>query len=146
MTTSPLLMCIKVYSRNYSRPSTYSYEQTWLYSIYHFQLFCLLGILEFNVSKPNWKKNLLVKKWYLLLPSYDVWVSWDCCKIALQMGKISSFSLARRGGAEVAGWTLDRKIRVRFPAYPHRVWALWWQGGKRRLRTSRCPCRGSSAR
>ena len=31
---------------------------------------------------------------------------------------------ARRGGAEVAGWTLDRKIRVRFPAYPHCVWAL----------------------
>ena len=50
--------------------------------------------------------------------------------------------MARRGGAEVAGWTLDRKIRVRFPAYPHHVWALWWQGGKRRLRTSRCPCRG----
>ena len=49
---------------------------------------------------------------------------------------------ARRGGAEVAGWTLDRKIRVRFPAYPHRVWALWWQGGKRRLQTSRCPCWG----
>ena len=49
---------------------------------------------------------------------------------------------ARRDGAEVAGWTLDRKIRVRFPAYPHRVWALWWQGGKWRLRTSRCPCRG----
>ena len=44
--------------------------------------------------------------------------------------------------AEVAGWTLDRKIRVRFPAYPSRVWALWWQGGKRRLRTSRWPCRG----
>ena len=39
---------------------------------------------------------------------------------------------ARRGGAEVVGWTLDRKIWVRFPAYPHRVWALWWQGGKRR--------------
>ena len=33
-------------------------------------------------------------------------------------------SNARRGGAEVAGLTLDRKIRVRFPAYPHRVWAL----------------------
>ena len=31
---------------------------------------------------------------------------------------------ARRDGAEEAGWTLDRKIRVRFPAYPHRVWAL----------------------
>ena len=50
---------------------------------------------------------------------------------------------ARRGGTEVAGSTLDRKIRVRLPAYPHRVWALWWQGGLRRLRTSRCPCRGS---
>ena len=35
-----------------------------------------------------------------------------------------SESVARRGGAEVAGWTLVRKIRVRFPAYPHRVWAL----------------------
>ena len=50
--------------------------------------------------------------------------------------------IAHRGGAEVAGWTVYRKIRVRFPAYPHRVWALWWQGGKIRLRTSRCPCRG----
>ena len=49
---------------------------------------------------------------------------------------------ARRSGAEVAGWTLDRKIRVRFPAYTHRVWALWWQGGKRRLQTSWCPCQG----
>ena len=29
---------------------------------------------------------------------------------------------------------------VRLP--PHRVWALWWQGGKRCLRTSRFPCRG----
>ena len=55
---------------------------------------------------------------------------------------VSIHKAARRGGAEVAGWTLDWKIRVRFPAYPHRVWALWWQGGKRRLRTSRCPCRG----
>ena len=54
----------------------------------------------------------------------------------------ASYQCARRGDAEVAGWTLDRKIRVRFPAYPHRVWALWWQGGKRRLRTSGCPCRG----
>ena len=49
---------------------------------------------------------------------------------------------ARRDGAEVAGWTLDRKIQIRFPVNPHRVWALWWQGGKRRLRTSRRPCRG----
>ena len=32
--------------------------------------------------------------------------------------------LARRGGAEVAGWTVDRTIRVRFPAFPHRMWAL----------------------
>ena len=37
--------------------------------------------------------------------------------------------VARRGGVEVAGWTVDRKTQVRFPAYPHRVWAIWWQGG-----------------
>ena len=53
---------------------------------------------------------------------------------------------AHRGDAEVAGWTLDWKNLVRFPAYPHRVWALWWQGGKRRLWTSRCPCRGRLGR
>ena len=62
--------------------------------------------------------------------------------LLLNVGRRLQTTLARRGGVEVAGWTLDRKIRVRFPAYPHRVWAIWWQGGKRRLRTSRCPCRG----
>ena len=30
---------------------------------------------------------------------------------------------ARRGSAEIAGWTLCLEIRVRFPAYPQRVWA-----------------------
>ena len=49
---------------------------------------------------------------------------------------------ARRGGVEVAGWNFNRKTQVQFPAYPHRVWALWWQGGKRRIWTSRCPCWG----
>ena len=39
--------------------------------------------------------------------------------------------------ASTAMWYVSLKF-----AYPHRVWALWWQGGKRRLRTSRCPCRG----
>ena len=33
-------------------------------------------------------------------------------------------ALARHGGVEVAGWTLDLTTRVRFPAYHHRVWAL----------------------
>ena len=64
------------------------------------------------------------------------------CNHALFNAVICNSKSARRGDAEVAGWILDQKIRVRFPAYPHRVWALWWQGGKRRLRTSRCPCRG----
>ena len=64
----------------------------------------------------------------------------DCCIIVVIL---KSWCRKRPiGRLEVAGWTLDRKIRVRFPAYPHRVWALWWQGGKRRLRTSRCRCRG----
>ena len=69
-----------------------------------------------------------------------------CCKFLFNSRYIrQSFpfnNVARRGGAEVAGWTLDRKIRVRFPAYPHCMWTLWWQRGKRCLRTSRCPCRG----
>ena len=51
-------------------------------------------------------------------------------------------TIARCGGVEVAGWTVDRKIRVRFPAFPRRLYAVWWQGGYRRLRASQCPCRG----
>ena len=46
-----------------------------------------------------------------------VFVFWSLVHVLL-------LRLDRRGGAEVAGWTLDRKIRVRFPAYPHWVWAL----------------------
>ena len=33
-------------------------------------------------------------------------------------------SVARHGGVEVAGWTANQKIHVRFPAYPHGVWTL----------------------
>ena len=32
-------------------------------------------------------------------------------------------------GVEGGGWTVDLTIRVRFP---HSMWALCWQGGKRR--------------
>ena len=32
---------------------------------------------------------------------------------------------ARRGGLEVVGRTVDRNTRVRFPAYPQHVLALW---------------------
>ena len=63
------------------------------------------------------------------------------CKIYGRLGLISP-CIACRGGVEVAGWTADWTIRVRFPAYHHCVWALWWQGGKRRLLTFRCLCRG----
>ena len=88
-------------------------------------------------------------KLFFLSKLYNLckYTSYSCISLLyfckLQYNKSHSFiTIARRGGAEVAGWTLDRKIRVRFPTYPHRVWALWWQRGKRRLRTSRCPCRG----
>ena len=67
---------------------------------------------------------------------YDWYVYGGICCTSIYNWKI----WVRRGG--VADWTLDRTIRVWFPAYPHCVWALWWQRGKRRLRTSRCPCRG----
>ena len=30
----------------------------------------------------------------------------------------------RRGSIEVAGWTVDQTIQVRFPVYPYRMWAL----------------------
>ena len=56
--------------------------------------------------------------------------------------RICTTYCARRVGVEVTGMTVDRTIRVQFLAYPHPVWALRWQGGKRRLRTSWCPCLG----
>ena len=76
----------------------------------------------------------------------SVWLAFGLWKVVYSQNVMRVHLIhnccVRRGGVEVAGWILDRKIRVRFPAYPHRVWTLWWQGGKRRLRTSRCPCRG----
>ena len=42
------------------------------------------------------------------------------------------------GDVEVAGLTADWEIRIPFPAFPYRVLALWWQGGKRQLWTSQC--------
>ena len=42
---------------------------------------------------------------------------------------LSSSSSYTIGCVEVAGWTVHRTIRVRFPAYLHRVLALRWQGG-----------------
>ena len=107
-------------------------------------------ILHFDTSLTN--KNLLLQSRTRQIIRYRATatlrrpqnkqyknkVVFDCLTLIDHLHTVK----ARRGGAEVAGWTLDRKIRVRFPAYPHRVWALWWQGGKRRLRTSWCPCRG----
>ena len=87
------------------------------------------GHLVFQISLKN---TNLEEDIEILLPVKFCWIPFNGFR-----GEV-----ARRGGAEVADWTLDRKIRVRFPAYPHRVWALWWQGGKRRLLTSQCPCRG----
>ena len=54
--------------------------------------------------------------------------------------------MACNGGVEVASWTVDREIRIWFSAFPHHMWALWWQGSKRCLQTSRCPCRGRIGR
>ena len=66
------------------------------------------------------------------------------CNISI---KITSFhyltsNTACRGSAKIAGWIAVREIRVRFPAYRHPALVLWWQVGKRRIRTSRCLCQG----
>ena len=99
-----------------------------------------------NSQMGNWTTGLNIKTSFY--PHFEegghILVDMLVCRSMCMYVSMPAYPriVARRGGAEVAGWTLDRKIRVRFPAYPHCVWALWWQGGKRRLRTSRCPCRG----
>ena len=102
----------------------------------YFQIFCLFfTTMLYKLLKREYH-GLSPRKYFInILKLYSSTESCSCIYA-------SSSTKARRGGAEVAGWTLDRKVRVRFPAYAHRVWALWWQGGKRRLWTSRCPCRG----
>ena len=50
---------------------------------------------------------------------------------------VTNIAPARRGGVEVAGWTVNRENWARFLAYPQRVWVLRLQGGEWRLRTSR---------
>ena len=67
------------------------------------------------------------------------------CVVLISNGLYSATSFVSKahcGGVEVVDWTVNRTIWVRFPVYPHRMWALWWQGGKRSLWTSRCRCQG----
>ena len=84
--------------------------------------------MTFNPYHPNTHihTHVAIKEMCLLnnVPLGNILQKDICTKSHYQGHK-----LARRGGVKVAGWTLDRKTRVRFPAYPHRVWALWWKGG-----------------
>ena len=70
-------------------------------------------------------------------------IAWRCYKISCMWNGYfhqSFFCPPRcRRGSEL---DYGSEIRVRFPAYPHRLWSLWWQGGKRCLWKSPCPCRG----
>ena len=85
--------------------------------------YCLLSIIFLIVLLKSWERGISAATDLLpVICSQCIW--------------------RPRSGVEVAGWTVDRTILVRFLAYPHCVWALWWQGGKRCLQTSRCLCRG----
>ena len=117
-----------------------------LKQLYNSLFIFLILKLKLQLGHTVHRHNLYSSKWHGCICSMVRGNSLSHCIHDYANRLIEESSLlyprARCGGAEVAGWNLDRKIRVRFPAYPHRVWALWWQGGKRRLRTSRCPCRG----
>ena len=132
-----LIFCLTLF---FASSWLWIYSQDFIFAIIHF-LYCdtweILAWTSFSrvIGLANLRENKVLankKCFYSICDGTDVQVDWRSC----------SYGRARRGGAEVAGWTLDRKMWVQFPAYPHRVWALWWQGGKRHLRTSRCPCRG----
>ena len=99
-------------------------------------------LVEFEILGERKYTNLTqreVEGIMIIVRNFGALISYTttCNKVKIVFRKI-----ACRGRTEVAGLTTDRQIRVRFPAYPHHVWGLWWQEGKRRLRTSRCPGRG----
>ena len=53
-------------------------------------------------------------------------VMWHASRLVMWHASVCAVP---HGAVEVAGWTVDWEIRVHFVAYPHRVWAFWWQGG-----------------
>ena len=119
----------------------YFFFQNYAHIFFPGVLICIikakLRVYYASCTRGFWKSRRILSS----SPRKIVWLMPNINNVVTLLWFYSvSVWVARRGGAEVAGWTLDRMIRVRFPAYPHRVWALWWQGGKRRLRT--CPCRG----
>ena len=88
---------------------------------------CSISFVHRNVSRHMFETLLY---WFVSLCTNFV----NCqvnycsyCKVCLWF--CLHFWRARHCGVEVAGWTVDWVIWVLFPAYPHRMWALWWQGG-----------------
>ena len=66
--------------------------------------------------KPDLKQNVILR----ICSHY---------REAVTRHRLTSISIgipdvARNGGVEVGGWTVDPMIRVRFLTYPHRKWAL----------------------
>ena len=85
------------------------------------------------------KSILLVLKVAVILNSHSFLVDWACHVLnrfffqlipdALTSLTVlfQQFNVIIEGvlwGVEIAGWTMDRKTQVRFPAYPYRVWAF----------------------
>ena len=96
-------------------------------------LICGLGL---HVS-ARWKWNRKIFQIFVWKYMYDfIWELARCW--GNRQSSWLKFSpyillLQRPSGGKVCNTT---------PAYPHRVWALWWQGGKRRLLMSLSPCWG----
>ena len=106
----------------------------------------------FRIKTETWKLQILIKrmdseiflylqylykgKWYSTIHFNFLWIinflsRWNklhCTNFCTHSIRITC---ARRGGVVVAGLTVDREIRIRFLAYSHCAWVLWWQGGSR---------------
>ena len=82
-------------------------------------------------------RSLLAEGMLLLCKChYVTWLSYVCLYMSPGHSptKLPTFSLSNKYlwtyiGVEVVGWTANREIRVLFLAYPHHMWAPWWQGG-----------------
>ena len=96
----------------------------WHYDLSSFQRTAFI----FHTKMQDGERKMLLHFW---VKRSKVKVTTELCQhFYVQLSYlIHRYRMARHSGVEIAGWTLDQKIRVWFPAISLHVWALWWQGG-----------------
>ena len=96
--------------------------------------------------KRSWQKSDPVSRGGMSYETFDTWTREDKGDAKQNRESIEGISKWKARKVTISfgitAFSTQTKRRNQGIQMSHRVWALWWHGGQRRLRTSRCPCLG----